>query len=46
MTCGGAYIEPTEIKKVSVWRVLVLAKVKALKEPKQQWGCTMAPVEV
>jgi hypothetical protein len=28
-----------ESKKASVWRALAVAKDKALKEPKQQWGC-------
>jgi hypothetical protein len=36
------------IKVLSLWRVLAVsfAKVEVLKEPKQQWGHTMDPIEV
>jgi hypothetical protein len=35
-----------ENKCASLWRVLALDKIEALKEPKQHRGCTMDSVEV
>lgn len=33
-------------KVTSIWRILALAKVQILTEPKQEWGRIMGPVEV
>jgi hypothetical protein len=33
MAFSSAWAEPMEIKRASIWRVLFLAKVEALKEP-------------
>jgi hypothetical protein len=36
VTFGSAWAKLMDIKRNSIWTVLVLAKVKALKEPQQQ----------
>jgi hypothetical protein len=41
----STWVELMDIKRASMWRVLVLAMVKALKELEQHWGDTMGPVE-
>jgi hypothetical protein len=46
MALGSVGIELMHIKKASIWRVLGLAEVTALKEPKQHWKYTMEPIQV
>jgi hypothetical protein len=46
MICGLALEEPMEIKRTTMCRVFVLAKVEARKEPEKQWACTVDTVEV
>jgi hypothetical protein len=36
VTLGSAGVEPMEVKRASVCKVLAVAKVKALKKPEQQ----------
>jgi hypothetical protein len=45
VTFGFVWVEPTDTERASIWRVLALAKVKALKASEQHWGCTMDPTE-
>lgn len=46
MTYGSAWVMLMDIKRASIWDILALAEVEAAKEPQQQWGFTMGPVEV
>jgi hypothetical protein len=46
MAYSSAWIQLMDIKRAPVWRILVLAKVKALKHPDQHWGCPIEQVEI
>jgi hypothetical protein len=41
MTLVSAWIELTGTKRVSVWKILSLAIVEALRDSEQHWGCTV-----
>jgi hypothetical protein len=43
---GSTGVEPIDLKRASVCRILALAKAEALKESEQQWGRTVEPLEV
>jgi hypothetical protein len=46
MIFDSAWVESLEKKGKSIWRVLALAKVQTLTEPKQERERIMGPVEV
>jgi hypothetical protein len=37
----SGWVEPKDIKKTTISRVLALAKVEPLQEPQKHWRCTM-----
>lgn len=46
ITFGSAWVQSVNIKWASVWSILVLAKVKAVKESKQYLGPIVDSIEV
>jgi hypothetical protein len=46
LTFGFSWVGPMDIDRPSVWRVLALDKIRALKEPMQKWERTVDLIQV